>query len=475
MTKLTIPDFKNVTVLVAGDLMLDRYWFGQTGRISPEAPVPVVRIEDTVEKPGGAGNVAMNITSLGASCNVVGITGKDAESVLLAKCLQENGIGCGIHAVAEMETITKLRVISRNQQLIRLDFESGPSEAELPALEKLFTAQLKKTNTVILSDYAKGTLGGVSSLIKIARQAGKPVLVDPKGGDFEKYAGATLLTPNYPEFEVVAGVCANETEFETKAMQLMQSLGLDALLVTRSEKGMSLFQKDCDPVHLPAETREVFDVTGAGDTVIALLASSIGAGASVLNAARIANLGAGLVVARLGAASVSASELQIAARRDIEGAHRVISQTELLELVGNARKHGESIVMTNGCFDILHAGHVAYLKEASQLGDRLIVAVNDDASVSRLKGAGRPVLTVEERMSVLAGLDSVDWVVSFSEETPEKLICTVLPDLLVKGGDYKPADIAGYDCVTRGGGTVKILRYHAGRSSTSIIEKLRGK
>ncbi len=475
MTKLTIPEFKNVSVLVAGDLMLDRYWFGSTGRISPEAPVPIVRIEDTIEKPGGAGNVAMNIVSLGAGCDVVGITGKDAKADILAKCLEENNIGCGIYSMPGMDTITKLRVISRHQQLIRLDFEKSIPGSASGELEQKFVANLGKSDVVVLSDYAKGTLSEVSALIKLAKQAGKPVLVDPKGNCFEKYSGATVLTPNFSEFETVVGTCASEQEFEHKAAQLRKDLALDALLITRSEKGMSLFQAKGDPVHLPAETKEVFDVTGAGDTVIALLASSIGAGLSVSQAARIANIGAGLVVGRLGAASVTASELRIAARRDIGGAHRVVSEAELLELVARARKHGESIVMTNGCFDLLHAGHVAYLQEASQLGDRLVVAVNDDASVTRLKGDGRPVMPVEERMSVLAGLQSVDWVVAFTDDTPEKLICNVLPDLLVKGGDYKPESIAGYKCVTANGGSVEVLRFHAGRSSSVIIDKLRGK
>ncbi|MDE2234960.1 MAG: bifunctional D-glycero-beta-D-manno-heptose-7-phosphate kinase/D-glycero-beta-D-manno-heptose 1-phosphate adenylyltransferase HldE [Gammaproteobacteria bacterium] len=468
---IRIPSFEGVRVLVAGDVMLDRYWFGATSRISPEAPVPVVHVQSTEERPGGAGNVAVNLASLGVRCTVLGITGDDAVADSLAANMQKRGVECRFTRIRNASTTTKLRVLSRHQQLIRLDFEAGfGGQAGTPLLQDFKTA-LADTDAVILSDYGKGSLNGVQALIAAARDAGKTVLVDPKGRDFSKYRHASAITPNLAELEAVVGECPDQDAIVSKGEKLRAELGLQALLVTRGEHGMTLLESGKPPVHLPTQAQEVSDVTGAGDTVIALLAAGLGAKLDFPEAAALANFAAGLVVAKLGAASVTPPELRLAAHsRNGDG---VLDEAAVMDAIAHARSQGERIVMTNGVFDILHAGHVAYLTEARRLGDRLIVAVNDDASVRRLKGENRPINPLRNRMQVLAALACVDWVVPFSEDTPERLICKLLPDILVKGGDYKPQQVAGYRCVTANGGQVRILQFLDGVSTTATIEKIR--
>jgi D-beta-D-heptose 7-phosphate kinase / D-beta-D-heptose 1-phosphate adenosyltransferase len=443
-----LPDFSKARVLVVGDLMLDRYWQGAAAKISPEAPVPVVHVRDTEERPGGGANVALNMNALGVSVSLCGLVGDDEAGGALVRQLENTGVRCHVQVESGLPTITKLRVISQHQQLLRLDFEQPMWDCDLAPLEAHYQRQLAQTDLVILSDYAKGTLQQPQALIQAARAQEVPVLVDPKGHDFEKYRNATLLTPNLKEFEAVVGHCASDTALNEKGMALRESLNLDALLITLSERGMLLIQKDQSPLHLPTRAREVFDVTGAGDTVI------------------------GVMVGKLGAGSVSLRELKGILRRQGDF-HALVDWETLREVTEEARWQGERIVMTNGCFDILHEGHVRYLQQARALGDRLIVAVNDDDSVRRLKGEGRPINSLAQRMAVLAGLASVDWVVPFSEDTPESLICEILPDLLVKGGDYQPEAIAGYDCVVANGGEVKVLAFVPGVSTTRIVEAVR--
>jgi len=310
-------------------------------------------------------------------------------------------------------------------------------------------------------------------LIEAARQAGIPVLVDPKGRDFSIYRGATVITPNLAEFEAVVGRCADTDDLVRRAEALIDDCGIEALLITRGEDGMSLVRPGETAVHLPARAREVFDVTGAGDTVIATLAAGLAAGLALPQATALANLAAGIVVGKLGTATVTVAELRRVLREQDDASHGVVSEAELLAAVADARAHGERIVMTNGCFDLLHAGHVGYLEQARARGDRLIVAVNDDDSVRRLKGEGRPVNPLPQRMAVLAGLASVDWVTSFAEDTPARLIGAVLPDVLVKGGDYRPEQIAGYDAVIANGGTVEILDFLDGCSTTAMLSRMR--
>jgi D-beta-D-heptose 7-phosphate kinase/D-beta-D-heptose 1-phosphate adenosyltransferase len=471
--KMPIPSFILGRVLIVGDVMLDRYWHGVASRISPEAPVPVVHVGQSEERPGGAANVALNTAVLGSRTRLLGVTGDDEAAGSIEAQLAAAGVDCRFQKLTHTPTVTKLRVISRHQQLIRLDFEDRFRDFDAGRLLCEFRRALADCDVVVLSDYGKGTLTDVAGLIAAAREAGKPVLVDPKAPDFSRYRGASVVTPNLAEFELAVGPCADEQALRESGRSLLARYGIGALLVTRGEQGMTLLRRDEAALHLPAEAREVFDVTGAGDTVIAVLAAALAAGEDLPQATALANLAAGIVVGKLGTASVSPPELQRAVQRGPGAGYGELTREQLLVAVADARARGERIVMTNGCFDLLHAGHVACLREARRLGDRLIVAVNDDASVARLKGNGRPLNPLARRMAVLAGLESVDWVVPFSEDTPERLIGEIRPDLLVKGGDYRPEQIAGYDCVTRHGGEVMVLGYEDGCSTSAMIETIR--
>jgi len=468
---ITIPDFSKTHVVIAGDVMLDRYLFGSTGRISPEAPVPVVHLQETDDRPGGAANVAVNLASLGVSTRLVGVVGKDDAADSLRSVLDSHSIRCDFHVVDDRPTIMKTRVQSRGQQLIRIDQEDS---AAMPGDEIIAVLQesIEGADAVVLSDYGKGALTDIAKMISVCRKAGVPVLVDPKGSDFEKYRGATVITPNQSEFEEVVGVCDSDEELVRRAREMLDHLNLDALLLTRSEKGMLLLEADMEPVFLSTQAREVYDVTGAGDTVIATLAGAVASGQDLASAAALSNLAAGLVVRKIGVATVTPGEISVSLHQRGQGGRGLVGLDELKLMVAESRDRGERVIMTNGCFDVLHAGHVAYLEEAKGLGDRLIVAVNDDASVKRLKGESRPVNELEDRLLVLAGLAAVDWVVPFSDDTPASLIADVLPDVLVKGGDYKPDDIAGAKDVLRNGGEVRVLAFRDGHSSSRIIDKL---
>ncbi len=472
---LTVPDFSSVKALVAGDLMLDQYWFGPTSRISPEAPVPVVKVTEAQARAGGAANVAVNLASLGTGTTLAGVVGHDASGAALRRLLVERGISIDLVESSDHPTITKLRVLSRNQQLIRLDTEDAYGQPEALSLVEVARRHLGAVAVCVLSDYAKGTLLEAPALVQACRDSNVPVLVDPKGTEFSRYRGATLLTPNLAEFEAVAGRVADDAQLVARARRLRADLDLAALVVTLGERGMVVVPATGDPVFLPARAREVFDVTGAGDTVIATLAAGLGVGMTLADAAALANVAAGLVVRKIGVASVTPSELRLELHERGRGGRGPLRREDAPRVAGEARGRGERIVMTNGCFDILHAGHVAYLEEAKARGDRLLVAVNDDDSVRRLKGAGRPINSLEDRLAVLAGLAAVDWVVPFSEDTPERLIGEILPDVLVKGGDYRPEDIAGGAAVIANGGTVEVLSFHEGRSTSRILEAIRKK
>ena len=472
--KPILPDYSDAGVLIIGDVMLDRYWYGPTGRISPEAPVPVVKVEQNEERPGGAANVAMNIASLGGYAHIIGLTGQDEPAQVLENKLSSLNVSCDFVALPDYPTITKLRVLSRGQQLIRLDFEDKFENTDANLILSRMDSALPKVKAVILSDYAKGALEHVQQFIQKARAANVPVFIDPKGADFERYRGATILTPNMSEFEQVVGKVKSDDELVAKGLGLIEKFDLQALLVTRSEHGMTLLRRGQEPFHLPTQAKEVYDVTGAGDTVISVLAASVSAGKPLDEACALANAAAGVVVGKLGTSTVSTIELAEAVHGSRDTEFGVITEAKLIEAVKRAKARGEKVVMTNGCFDILHAGHVSYLNNAAELGDRLIVAVNTDDSVKRLKGPGRPVNSTDRRMAVLAGLGAVDWVVPFSEDTPQRLISAVLPSLLVKGGDYKPEDIAGGKEVIAAGGEVRVLNFEDGCSTTEIIEAIKG-
>ena len=458
--------------MVVGDLLLDRYWYGATRRISPEAPVPVVLVDEVEERVGGAANVAANAAALEATVLLVGIAGEDAAGERLKELCREAAVEPIFAARAGHETVVKLRVVSQHQQLVRLDFER-PAPSDLgDEVAALVTQHLARCDVVVVSDYAKGATSRVQQVIANARAAGKCVIVDPKGADFSRYAGASLVTPNLHEFEAVVGPCADDAELERKAEALCQRFQFDAVLVTRGEAGMSLVRPGHGALHLEARSRDVFDVTGAGDTVCAVTAVALAAGLDLPNAVALANVAAGVVVGKFGAANVSVEELDVALTERASARRGVLTVDELLAERAQARRRGEIVVMTNGCFDILHEGHVRYLREAKALGTRLVVAVNDDASVAALKGATRPLNPLASRMCVLGALDAVDWVVPFSGATPRELIAEVLPDVLVKGGDYEVDAIAGAAEVEAAGGRVTTVKFHDGFSTTSLVERI---
>ena len=470
---LIVPDFSSASVLTVGDLMLDQYWFGPTTRISPEAPVPVVNVKGTAARAGGAANVAVNLASLGVNTILVGVTGKDAGGQTLSKLLADHDIETDFVESPTRPTITKLRVVSSNQQVIRLDTEDMFDVRDIQPLSQILERRLPATKVCILSDYGKGTLASAPEIMSLCRDHNVTVLVDPKGRDFTRYRGASVLTPNFPEFQAVVGRVQDDEQLVDRGQALCAELDLGALVVTLGERGMVVIRDEQHPLFLSARVREVFDVTGAGDTVIATIAAALAAGSSLDEAATLANLAAGLVVRKIGVATVTPSELRLALHEHGLGGRGMLDRLDAPVIADEARIRGERIVMTNGCFDILHTGHVAYLEEAKNLGDRLIVAVNDDASVTRLKGEGRPINSLEDRMAVLAGLAAVDWVVSFSEDTPADIVSEILPDVLVKGGDYTPDSVAGGDIVQANGGTVEILTFQPGRSTSAMIDAIR--
>lgn len=471
MDKLPIPNFSEARVLIIGDIMLDRYWSGDTSRISPEAPVPVVAVQSSRECLGGAGNVASNTRALNAKTHLISVIGDDDNGRILETMLGDQCIHADCIRTMGQPTITKLRILSQHQQLLRLDFDEA-LEFNQSRLLEIVKKALMQCDVVILSDYGKGSLQDCQDIIQLAREQDVPVLVDPKGSDFSRYRGASLITPNRKEFEAVVGACKDESTLIRKARQLIEDHDLGALLLTRSEEGMSLFQKDQDPMSIPARAREVYDVTGAGDTVIAVTAACLAANCDLSQAVRLANIAASIVVSKLGTASITAAELRHTLNK-IENNHStVLTKSQLEQTISDAKSQGERIVFTNGCFDILHPGHVTYLKQAKAQGDRLIVALNDDDSVRRLKGSSRPINTLHKRAAVMAELGCVDWVTDFSDDTPEALIKRLQPDVLVKGGDYKINEVVGHEFVQSYGGQVAILDFVDGCSTTGLIESI---
>lgn len=469
---ITAPEFNKARILVIGDVMLDRYWSGTAARISPEAPVPVVRVKNTEERVGGAANVALNIAKLGGHVTLLGVVGRDNEGETLKKVLEAENVSCDFVEEAAIRTICKLRIMAQHQQLIRVDFEENCLEFDRAALLSRLQVHLADHDVIVFSDYGKGTLTDVADYIQLAKAHGLTSLVDPKGTDYRRYSHADILTPNLAELHAVVGVCYDETALLANARHLLAQCAIPTLLLTRGEAGMTLIQ--AEQAHsLPAQAKDVFDVTGAGDTVIAVMALSIAINKPLTEAMYLANVAAGIVVGKVGTSTVSMLELTRAMHGERDSAFGVVTEDELVHLITAAKAHGERVIMTNGCFDLLHAGHVTYLQQARNLGDRLIVAVNSDESVKRLKGETRPINGLAERMTVLSALACVDWVVAFTEDTPERLYCRVLPDVIVKGGDYQPDEVAGGDCVIKAGGEVKILSFVDGQSTTRMINKAR--
>lgn len=476
--ELLTEKITHLRIAVIGDVMLDRYAYGEVRRISPEAPVPVTRVKRLTSVLGGAGNVAANLAGLGVQVYVAGMTGEDDHRRVLEKKLRELRVDySGLIASPKRSTITKMRIIGARQQMLRLDFEE-PGDL-LPDEEQALLQWLRKhldegLDGIVLSDYAKGTCSDrfCQMVITQARAAHVPVLVDPKGSDWAKYRGCDLITPNVKEMCEAAGkVVPNVTPALVElAQQARETFDIRYVVVTRSEKGVTLVGKD-DVITKAATAQEVFDVSGAGDTVASVLLAAISGKLSLADALELSNKAAGIVVSKVGTYPVHKEELlrEILADSQPESFdYRPMTWDEMARLTRTWQQAGETVVFTNGCFDILHAGHVQYLQQAAQLGNHLIIGVNTDDSVRRLKGQTRPFNHETDRARLLASLRDVDAVALFGEDTPTELIKKIRPDILVKGGDYKKEEVAGREYAR----TVEILPFKEGYSTTGLVEKI---
>ena len=472
--------FGRLRVLVVGDLMLDRYIVGEVDRISPEAPVPVLRHAHRYERPGGAANVAMNLAGLGCHALLAGFWGDDAERRELEDLLREAGVDAvGVVSTA-LPTVSKTRIVGRTQQLLRLDIESRERPGAEDALRLIERAEalVEKAHAVVLSDYAKGALTAelCERVIRRARGLGIPVLADPKTPDLSKYNGATVVCPNLHELAQATGQSPQDVPAMLAAGELQrQEHEIAVLAVTMSERGMQVLSA-AGSFHSPARAREVFDVSGAGDTVIATLAAGFAAGLPLESAVELANLAAGVVVGKVGTAPIAHHELTalLTPSQQLGDAEKILGREALLARVADWRANGETIVFTNGCFDLLHVGHVTLMEDCRRFGSKVVLGLNTDASVRRLKGPARPVVGERDRARVMAALGAVDAVTLFDEDTPEELIEALVPDVLVKGGDYSVETVVGHEKVLARGGRVEIVPTVEGFSTTGIMRKLQG-
>ena len=473
--------FSRLRVLVVGDVMIDRYIVGDVERISPEAPVPVLRQAREYARPGGAANVAMNLAGLGLQTTLAGYVGTDAAAEELNGLMRQSGVDTSALLATQLPTISKTRVVSRTQQLMRIDVESRDRQADADSqrLQKAAVAAVADADAVVLSDYAKGALSDelCSAVVQAARSKGIPVLADPKTRDLRKYAGATTVCPNLQELSLATGVDAHDMDaLLAAARTMLADLSIDFLTVTMSERGIHVLRPSGfgAEYHSPARAREVFDVSGAGDTVIATLAASLAAGLSVEAAVELANVAAGIVVAKLGTVPVAAHEIvsELTVSSGVVSAEKVLDRERAFARVREWRSSGESIVFTNGCFDLLHIGHITLLEDCRRFGSKLVVGMNTDRSVSGLKGPTRPIVGERERTRVMAALGAVDMVVLFDEETPLELIRGMKPDVLVKGGDYTVETVVGHEDVIAAGGRVEIVPTVPGFSTSNIVKKM---
>jgi D-beta-D-heptose 7-phosphate kinase/D-beta-D-heptose 1-phosphate adenosyltransferase len=475
-------------VAVLGDVMLDRYVSGEVARISPEAPVPVLAVSHERETPGGAANVAANISALGGAVSLIGLTGEDEAADRLERLLSGRaGVGLSLVRAAGRPTILKTRYVAGQQQIVRVDRESTApiSPTEEDALLAALARALPQAAVLVLSDYGKGALSDrvIRGAIEQAQASGKLVVVDPKRRDFSIYRGADIVTPNRKELAEATGLPARDDEDAERAAAAVFTQCGAAVLLTRSERGMSLFRPGTSPLHMPAQALEVFDVSGAGDTVAAVFGLGLASGLSIEAAMLAANTAAGVVVGKRGTATVSPAELRAALarltgrmdqRRDALADARLLTLDEAVQRREDWARAGLRVGFANGCFDLLHPGHVSLLRQAAAACDRLIVAINSDASVSRLKGPSRPLQSAEARADVLAALKGVDAVIQFEEDTPLRVITALQPDLLVKGADYREDQVVGADLVKARGGRVLLVELVDGQSTTSIAQRAGG-
>ena len=485
--------FKKSKILIIGDAMLDKYFLGSTERISPEAPVPVLKVESEILKPGGAANVASNISSLGQDTTLIANIGIDTNGKILKKLIGAQKINLISKNDKNIKTTTKSRFISQNQQLIRVDDETNDKINFL--MPSNIESQVKKCDALIFSDYKKGAQNNITKLIKLANKFKKPVFIDPKGDNFDCYKNSFCITPNRTEFENIVGKCSSNQDIVNKSKKLITKLNLKSILITLGSEGMILVEKNLKPTKIEATSvNEVFDVTGAGDTVIATLcATYLSSETKDLKfAAVVANIAAGEVIKKLGAQSISEKELSskvyenlnladeieneyFSKLDELENFDRVISnERDLTKILNLIRELGFKIGFTNGCFDILHRGHIQYLDKARKSADFLFIGVNDDNSVKKLKGKNRPINSLKDRINFLnrATLDDA-FIMKFSESTPLRLIKKIKPDILIKGGDYKANQIVGNEFVKKNNGEVKIIPFLKGYSTSNLIKKIK--
>jgi D-beta-D-heptose 7-phosphate kinase/D-beta-D-heptose 1-phosphate adenosyltransferase len=463
-------------IWVVGDLMLDEYVMGAVDRISPEAPVPVVRVRETEHRLGGAANVARQIAALGATVSLAGVIGEDATGEdFLRLCNASNVDTRAVVRLPERRTTRKLRVLGHSQQLLRLDWEDvRPCVPQTTVRMVSKLADGPRPDAIILSDYAKGVLTPETISSVTALRGAGPVVVDPKHRDFTRYRGATTITPNLRELEAAAGRALDPDDtaaIAAAARPLAIAAGLEAIVVTLGDRGMLVVPAEGEVVAVPAVQRAVFDVTGAGDTAISVLTLSLAANAPLVGAAQLANAAAGISVGQIGAVAVDAGSIRdaLAARPD----GKILGRDDLVSRAATWRMAGKRIVFTNGCFDLLHAGHLSLLSQAAKLGDVLVLAINSDASVRRLKGSERPLVPQEDRAAVLAALGFVDAVTIFDEDTPLEVLQSVRPHVLVKGGDYKLEDVVGRELIEATGGRVVLVPLTPEKSTTALVERIR--
>ena len=444
---------KRITVI--GDVMIDWYLHGESSRISPEAPVPVINFKESKFQLGGAANVANNLKHLEVEPFLIGAVGKDHFGSTLKEHLKLENINFNLLSEISFQTICKQRLMSSNQQLARIDYEQYFHVSKLSNIFNTFIKNITKTDLIIVSDYGKGTIFNATKLIQSARKLKKKILIDPKGKDFTKYKGANLITPNKSEFENIMGKVSSKKDLQKKAKKMLEHLKLESLIVTLGSEGMYVLtqsNKKIKEEFINAYPQEVFDVSGAGDTTISALGAALSEGMDIFSAAEFANLAASISVSKLGTSTVSKDEI-----------------VSLMALEGNKKP---VIVFTNGCFDIIHSGHLDLLKEAKSYGDKLIVGLNSDKSISKLKGPDRPIISQSERKKILSALKFVDEVVIFNEENPLKLIKKLKPNILVKGADYTKEQVIGGKFVESYGGQIKLVKLTKGKSTSNIIDKI---
>ena len=465
------PDFTNSKIIVIGDIILDQYFCGNVHRISPEAPVPIVLINKKTMNLGGAANVTMNLKGVGVNHILMGAIGDDANGIVLSDILNKNGIICGIVVVQGYPTITKTRVVSQGQQIVRLDEEqiSKICDGNRKRVLQHFDENLPGTTGVIVSDYGKGLINSTITrhVIDKCNDGNIPVFIDPKDTSWTKYANAFCITPNIKEFSLIEPFINDLNE---KSKIILDRYNFEYILLTRGPEGMTLFNRQHEPIHIKSNAREVFDVSGAGDTVIAFMASAFSTGMSMEKSAEIANIAAGIVVSKRGTKPIEQIELkQIFLSNSENSIKKIVSKEQAVERIEEWRSIGNTIVFTNGCFDIIHVGHIKLIHEAAKSGDRLIIGINSDNSVKRIKGESRPIIKEEERAAILSNIKDVDLIVIFDEETPFDIISTLTPDVIVKGGDWTVETVVGNELVKK----VVIVPIVNDNSTTNVIKSIK--